>query len=60
MRRPTRIWQGEDDNDVPAEATRWLAERIPGAELTLLPATGHGTTDALRPEVYGWLLERAR
>jgi hypothetical protein len=48
------------DNDVPAEATRWLAGRIPGAELTLLPATGHRTTDALRPEVYGWLLERAR
>ena len=29
LRRPTRIWQGEDDNDVPAEATRWLAGRIP-------------------------------
>lgn len=45
---------------MPAEAIRRLAERIPGAELPRLPATGHGTTGALRPEVYGWLLERAR
>jgi pimeloyl-ACP methyl ester carboxylesterase len=60
LHRPTRIWQGEDDNNVPPEATRWLAERIPGAELTVLPATGHGMTDAIWPEVYGWLLERAR
>ena len=60
LHRPTRIWQGEDDNNVPPEATRWLAERIPGAELTLLPAAGHGMTDAIWPEVYGWLLERSR
>jgi pimeloyl-ACP methyl ester carboxylesterase len=60
LHRPTRIWQGEDDNNVLPEATRWMAERIPGAELTVLPATGHGMTDAVWPEVYGWLLERAR
>ena len=60
LTRPTRIWQGVDDNNVPAAATRWLAERIPGAELTLLPATGHEVDDDVVPEVYGWLLERSR
>jgi pimeloyl-ACP methyl ester carboxylesterase len=56
LTRPTRIWQGDDDNNVPAAATRWLAGQIPGAELTLLPGAGHGLTDDLWPEVYGWLL----
>ena len=56
LTRPTRIWQGDDDNNVPAEATRWLAERIPGAELTILTGAGHGLTDEVWPEIYGWLL----
>ena len=59
LRQPTRIWQGGDDNNVPAAATRWLADRIPGAELTLLPAAGHGLTDEIWPEIYGWLLEHS-
>ena len=59
LTRPTRIWQGTDDNNVPAESTRWLAGRIPGAELTLLPGAGHGLTDQTYPEVYRWLLATA-
>jgi pimeloyl-ACP methyl ester carboxylesterase len=59
LARPTRIWQGDDDNNVPDEATRWLAARIPGAELELLTGVGHGMTDELWPEVFGWLLDRA-
>lgn len=64
LARPTRIWQGEDDNNVPADATRWLAERIPGAELTLLAGAGHGlgadveAADEVMAEVFGWLLDR--
>ena len=42
LTRPTRIWQGDDDNNVPAEATRWLAARIPGAELTVASGPAHG------------------
>jgi pimeloyl-ACP methyl ester carboxylesterase len=60
LSRPTRIWQGDDDNNVPVEATRWLAAQIPGAELTLLHDAGHGLTDEVWPEVYGWLLDRTR
>ncbi len=56
LTRPTRIWQGDDDNNVPAESTRWLAERIPGAELTILTGAGHGLTDEVWPEIYRWLL----
>jgi pimeloyl-ACP methyl ester carboxylesterase len=56
LTRPTRIWQGDDDNNVPAEATRWLAGQIPGAELTVLSGAGHGLTDDIWPEIYGWLL----
>jgi pimeloyl-ACP methyl ester carboxylesterase len=56
LTRPTRIWQGDDDNNVPAESTRWLAEQIPGAELTLLTGAGHGLTDEVWPEIYRWLL----
>jgi pimeloyl-ACP methyl ester carboxylesterase len=56
LTRPTRIWQGDDDNNVPAGATRWLAEQIPGAELTVLTGAGHGLTDEVWPEIYRWLL----
>jgi pimeloyl-ACP methyl ester carboxylesterase len=60
LTRPTRIWQGDDDNNVPDEATRWLAARIPGAELQLLKGVGHGMTDEIWPEVFGWLTGRPR
>jgi pimeloyl-ACP methyl ester carboxylesterase len=60
LRRPTRIWQGEEDNNVPPAATRWLADRIPDAELTLLPATGHGLADDIVPEFYRWILDHSR
>jgi pimeloyl-ACP methyl ester carboxylesterase len=56
LTRPTRVWQGDDDNNVPAEATRWLAAQIPDAELTIVTGAGHGFTDETWPEVYGWLI----
>ena len=60
LARPTRIWQGEDDNNVSPAATRWMAERIPGAELTMLPGAGHGLTEEVWPQIYAWLLECSR
>jgi acetylornithine deacetylase/succinyl-diaminopimelate desuccinylase-like protein/pimeloyl-ACP methyl ester carboxylesterase len=56
LARPTRIWQGDDDTSVPPESTRWLAARIPGAQLTLLAGSGHQVPDEVWPEVYRWAL----
>lgn len=64
LTRPTRIWQGQDDNNVPADATRWMAGRIPGAELTLLADAGHGlgvddeAADEVLAESFRWVLDR--
>ena len=38
---PTLVINGEDDALLPAENSRILAQRIPGAELVLFPETGH-------------------
>ncbi len=42
IRCPTLILTGDDDKVVPADNSRILAERIPGAELAVLPGAGHG------------------
>jgi len=42
IRCPTLVITGDDDKVVPAENSRVLAERIPGAELAVLPGGGHG------------------
>lgn len=36
-----RIWQGELDRSVPPSMSRHIADRIPGAELTVIPGAGH-------------------
>jgi pimeloyl-ACP methyl ester carboxylesterase len=57
LTRPTRIWQGDDDNNVPIESTRWLAAQIPGVTLTVVPGAGHQLTDASFAEMYTWLVQ---
>jgi pimeloyl-ACP methyl ester carboxylesterase len=39
---PTLVISGSDDKVMPAENSRILAERIPSAELVILPKAGHG------------------
>jgi len=39
---PTLIIAGTEDKILPVENSRILAERIPGAELVILPKVGHG------------------
>lgn len=56
IRCPTVVIAGEDDRILPAENSRILARRIPGAELVMLPQAGH----AFPLERPGQLLEAIR
>lgn len=38
---PTRLYVGSEDVQVPAACSHWLAQRIPGAELTVYPGEAH-------------------
>jgi pimeloyl-ACP methyl ester carboxylesterase len=56
---PVLIRHGAQDRFVPADHARWLAARIPGAELQLTPDDGHLTLyEQGIPGVQDWLLER--
>ena len=53
---PVLIWHGEDDVFSPAAHARWLANRIPGAILSMRSGTAHfGTLNAV-PDVLSWLI----
>jgi pimeloyl-ACP methyl ester carboxylesterase len=54
LTRPTRIWHGALDDNIPLAAVRWMADRIPGAELVALPEAGHDVF-AATPDVCAWL-----
>ncbi len=41
VRVPTLVLHGSEDRVVPLEAARYLAERIPGAQLVEIPGAGH-------------------
>lgn len=41
VRVPVRLWHGDSDSLVPLEHARLLADRLPAAELTVLPHAGH-------------------
>lgn len=51
---PLAIWQGAEDAIVPAQNGQWLADRIPGAKLRLLPGEGHLS---LLTRYYGAILD---
>ena len=56
---PTLVLTGDEDNTIPSALSVEMADRIPGAKLTILPQCGHlpqveqpqATADAL----VGWL-----
>jgi pimeloyl-ACP methyl ester carboxylesterase len=54
LARPTRIWHGTDDDNIPLAAVEWMAAKIPDAELTVLPGLGHDVSSAW-PDAYAWL-----
>lgn len=38
---PVHLWQGDDDFMVPHSHSRWLASKIPTAQLNFIPENGH-------------------
>lgn len=53
---PVRMWHGEQDGVVPFSHARWLAARVPSAELLAQASIGHvGHFDA-QPAMLAWLV----
>lgn len=55
IRVPVRLWHGTVDQFSPVEHTRWLAERIPGAEVEVQAGQGHFGAVEILPQMLTWL-----
>lgn len=56
IRVPLQLWHGTDDRLVPLSHAKWLADRLPRAEIHLEPGEGHVSLFVRRiPEVQEWL-----
>ena len=55
IRQPVHIWQGADDNMLPAGWAERLAARLPNANLRLCPGEGHFLALARYPEIFAAL-----
>lgn len=53
---PVLVLHGDDDRVVPPAHGRWLAARIPSAELWLRPGEGHVSVLGAAPAALDWLL----
>lgn len=56
IRIPVLLWHGETDVFSPLAHARWLAERIPSAELRVLPDTAHFRALEAVPDMLSWLI----
>ena len=54
---PVLLWHGELDTFSPVAHTRWLADRIPGANLVIEEDAAHFGALAALPDVLEWLKE---
>jgi pimeloyl-ACP methyl ester carboxylesterase len=59
VRAPVLLLHGGKDRVAPSAHARWLAGRIPSAELWLRPEDGHISVLASAEAALGWLKERA-
>jgi pimeloyl-ACP methyl ester carboxylesterase len=55
---PVRLWHGADDAIAPVSHTRWLAGRIPGAQLQVQTGVAHFGAVEILPEILSWLAVR--
>ncbi|GIM94983.1 alpha/beta fold hydrolase [Paractinoplanes toevensis] len=57
IRQRVRLWHGAEDNVVPASHTRWLAERLPDADLQVQNDSAHFGAMGILPSILSWLAE---
>jgi pimeloyl-ACP methyl ester carboxylesterase len=57
--RPVLLLHGDADGIVPVGHARWLASRIPSAQLRVAHGDGHLSVLAHAPEALAWIGERA-
>lgn len=56
IRVPVLLWHGESDVFSPVAHARWLARRIPHAELWAAPGAAHFSALEVVPDVLSWLI----
>jgi pimeloyl-ACP methyl ester carboxylesterase len=52
---PVRLWHGELDSLSPVSHSRWLATRIPGAEVQVQAGLAHFGAVEILPQILAWL-----
>jgi len=52
---PVLLWHGVDDRYSPASHAKWLAEKIPTADLDLNPGVAHFGAVEILPETLSWV-----
>ena len=57
---PVLIWHGVDDKYSPASHAKWLANKIPAADLDLDPGVSHFGAVEILPNALAWALRQAR
>ncbi|MET7750824.1 alpha/beta hydrolase [Micromonospora sp. NPDC005367] len=55
IRLPVRLWHGEQDRFSPVSHSRWLAARIPTAEVQVQPGAAHFGAVEILPQTLAWL-----
>jgi pimeloyl-ACP methyl ester carboxylesterase len=55
---PVLLWHGVDDRYSPASHAKWLAKKIPTADLDLNPGVAHFGAVEILPETLGWVLRQ--